>query len=476
MGGRELNEPVILALDIGTSSCRAGLFDPSAARVEGTLVQRSYQLDTTPDGGAELDPALLLGGVQECFAGALERGGAQEIAAVGATGFWHSLLGVDADGQPLTPIYTWADARCREDAAKLREELSEKEVHRETGCMLRASFWPAKLRWLRRTQPSVFRKVHTWMSPAEWVQLQLCGEATCAYGMATGTGLFDPTQLDWSDRMLDAAGIRREQLLPLSDKPVPAPDRRGLERAQWFPAIGDGAASNLGSGATRPGFAAINVGTSAAVRVMREGTEARAPLGLFAYRVDAARYLIGGAVSNAGNLREWCLRELRLPGEVEIEAALAARPGPACGLTVLPFWNAERAPQWDEEARGSIHGITQATTALDLLQAVTEGVYQRIAWIAEMVEKAGGGEPKFIVSGGIQNSAASMQRLADVMNRPLHPNDDPEATIRGAAILALERLGAAPQALPLAQPIHPRERYAAEHLAARQRQREIEEG
>jgi gluconokinase len=142
-------------------------------------------------------------------------------------------------------------------------------------------------------------------------------------------------------------------------------------------------------GATRHGLAAINVGTSAAFRVMKADGEARAPFGLFCYRVDARRFLIGGAVSNAGNLRAWCLRELKLEGDAELEAELAKRPGPAHGLTVLPFWTAERAPTWNEDATGTIHGITQHTTALDLLQAITEASYQRIARIAELIPAPG---------------------------------------------------------------------------------------
>src|SRR6266478_4856016 len=86
-----------------------------------------------------------------------------------------------------------------------------------------------------------------------------------------------------------------------------------LREALWFPAIGDGAASNLGSGATKTGLAALNCGTSAAIRLVSRVPQARAPFGLFDYRVDAERALIGGAVSNAGNLRAWCLRELNLP-------------------------------------------------------------------------------------------------------------------------------------------------------------------
>src|SRR5690606_9102259 len=133
----------------------------------------------------------------------------------------------------------------------------------------------------------------------------------------------------------------------VGDEPTP------WQGKAWYPAIGDGAASNLGSGADRVGLGAMNVGTSGALRIMKEGRVARAPLGLFAYRVDARRFLVGGAVSNAGNLHAWCLRELNLGASpASLEKKLANRPEPRHGLTVLPFWTAARAPTWDEQAEG----------------------------------------------------------------------------------------------------------------------------
>ena len=480
-----MSTPLILALDIGTSSSRSALFDSDGNRIADCTAQRTYPLATSGDGGATLDPAVLLKAIRLCIGETLQayrsnkalRG--RRIAGVGVSCFWHSLVGCDAAGNPLTPIITWADSRCRQDAAALREKVAEEEAHALTGCMLRASFWPAKLAWLRRTQKALFGRVKQWMSPAEWLQLQLCGDANCAIAMATGTGLFDPRKLDWCAGMLGVSGVDQEQFRPLSDDPSiggSALQKKfpELRHVPWFPAIGDGAASNLGSGATRPGLAAINVGTSAALRVMREGADARAPFGLFCYRVDQRRYLVGGAVSNAGNLRAWCLRELQLPDPVDLEKKLAARPGPAHGLCVLPFWTAERAPSWNEEDSGVIHGITQHTTSLDLLQAITEATYHRLALINEALSADEPRPPKIIVSGGIQKSPSSLQRLADVMGRPVYPNDEPEASIRGAAIYALEKLGVAVRPFAQSQPARPQARHAKAYAEERARQRELE--
>jgi gluconokinase len=446
---------LILAIDIGTSSCRTALFDGRAVRLLATTAQQAYQLHTDRDGRAEIDPATLLAAVSGCIDRTLAAQAKSrqlrglEIAAVATSCFWHSLVGCNANGAPLTPVFSWADSRCRDDAERLRRRLDEHETHARTGCMLRTSFWPAKLKWLARTRKAQSRAVDFWMSPGEWLYLQLCGQRRCAHGMATGTGLYDPAALGWDAGMLRTTGVAFSQLSPLGDQPLQLLPRHRprfatLANARWFPAIGDGAASNLGSGATRPGLAALNFGTSAAVRVMyRSGARSatRAPFGLFCYRVDEARTLIGGAISNAGNLRAWCLRELRLgSGEDEVEQALAVRPGPDHGLAVLPFWSAERAPTWREDVSGAVVGIHHATTALDLLQAVTEASYQRLATIIELVIGRGPA-PRFIVGGGIQRSPSSLQRLADVLGHPLTALDEAEASLRGAAVFALEKLG-----------------------------------
>jgi gluconokinase len=436
----------VLALDLGTSSVRAALFDRRGSRIPGTTAQRTWPLRTDASGMAVLDPAVV---AREAEAVLLEAAGHADgpIAAVGTSCFWHSLIALDARGGLLTPIITWADSRCAADAARLRRRLDEREIHARTGCMLRASFWPAKLAWLRRTDPARFRRIARLLSPAEWLYRRWTGGERCAHGMATATGLYDPAAKTWDPGMLRALGLGPEQLPAISDAPLAtgadlAARCPALAGAAWIPAIGDGAANNLGAGAVRPGLAAINFGTTGAIRIVRDRGRPRAPFGLFCYRIDERRFLVGGAISNAGGLRQWCIDTLRLPESDAIEAALGARPGPDHGLRVLPFWLAERAPTWREDLSGAITGIRQSTTPMDLLQAITEATFHRLATIADRVPGRSG--LTAIVGGGIQRSPASLQRLADVTGLPLIACDDPETSLRGAAVFALERCGGAP--------------------------------
>ena len=266
--------------------------------------------------------------------------------------------------------------------------------------------------------------------------------------MATATGLYDPSSGDYHPDLLRRCRISRDRLAPISDAPLTVVPRMAkrfpcLAEVPWYPAIGDGAANNLGVGAVVPGVAAMNVGTSAAVRIIHAapiGTEVHAPLGLFCYRLDVPRCLIGGAASNAGTLRAWCLANLRVEDGPDLETELAKRPTPEHGLTVLPAWLAERAPSWRDDVQGTIVGITQATTAIDLLQAITESGYQRLASIVDCLPNQGRGL-RFLVGGGIQRSAASFQRLCNIIGQPLTACEEAETSLRGAAVLAGERLG-----------------------------------
>src|SRR5947209_16891042 len=159
----------LLALDIGSSSVRSALFRTNGKRVSASSASRQYSIRYTPDEGAELDANVVLRATRHCVAETLKFGRGREPIAISGSAFWHGLLGVDRKAKPLTPIYTWADARSARAAAELRQELSERAIQLRTGCMLRAPFWPAKLRWLKR------RDVARWVSPAAWIFEKIFG-------------------------------------------------------------------------------------------------------------------------------------------------------------------------------------------------------------------------------------------------------------------------------------------------------------
>jgi gluconokinase len=479
---RRAPEFLVLAMDIGSSSTRSALFDEKGRALIETAANREYAVRYSTDGAAELPPALLLRASRFCLQQTLQVRHLSSslrkipIVAVGASAFWHSLLGLDAKGRPLTPVFTWADSRCTADAARLREEFNEKEIHAQTGCMLRASFWPAKLRWLRRTDPRLFQRVVRWVSPADWIFEELFGASGSSHSMASATGLYNLLTKRWHAPLCKACRIEIDQLGHLTE--TAGADRstfRELWEAKIFTAIGDGAAGNLGCGADAEGRVAINIGTSAAVRVLQRKEGNSIPFGLFRYAVDHERTVLGGAVSNAGNLRRGCLHELRLEEiESKLERALSRTAAADDAITVLPFWVSERAPTWPENLAGAIVGLTQASGAAQILRATTCAVFYRLGEILDLIEKATGPGKEIIVSGGVLHSAASVRLLADALGRNLCISSQAEASLRGAAVYVLEKLGHKPTPLRKARVVRHDRALAQKHRIRRERQLTLE--
>jgi gluconokinase len=175
---------------------------------------------------------------------------------------------------------------------------------------------------------------------------------------------------------------------------------------------------------------------------------AQVPEGLWIYRVDRRRALVGGATTEGGNVFAWLSQTLQLPPDTE--EALARLAPAAHGLTVLPFVAGERAPGWRSDARASLINFTLNTQPIEILRAGLEGVAYRFALIHQRLTPHLPPEHQLIASGsGLLNSPVWIQIMADVLGRPVIASAEKEATSRGVAVLALEALGLA-QDLPAA--------------------------
>ena len=445
--------PYILTLDIGTSSTRVMLFDRNGRAVDGVSAHEPAKHHVSADGAAEQDPTEAVERVARCIDSALAQAGSRTgaIAAVAVDTYVSNLIALDEKGQALTPIVLYADTRNAADAEQLRSQLNEQTVHDRTGCLLRTAYWPARLAWLRRTQPELWQRVARFGTLGEYLEAQLFGSSRVSSSVASWSGLLDRRTLQWDAPLLDALGVHSEQLGELVDACVPlrglrAPFRSrwpALADVPWFPAIGDGAAANLGSGCVDERTLALTIGTTGALRVVRTDTP-EIPAGLWCYRIDARRALLGGATSEGGNVFAWMHGALRFEADAASMEALDAMAPDAHGLTILPLLAGERSPGWAGNAKATISGITISTTPLEIVRAGLEAVAYRFALIAETLI-APEATPTIIASGGaLLQSPTWMQICADVLGRTVVASAETEATSRGAALLALEALGATP--------------------------------
>jgi len=442
--------PLVLSIDIGSSAVRALVFDRLGRRVERLAVHFPYRFRATADGGVEVEAELIVRLATAAIDGVLHRAGRRrgDIGAVALSTFWHSLLGLAKDGTPVTPVLSWADTRSLAAADRLRRALDERAIHCRTGCRLHPTYLPAKLLWLSEAQLDRFRRAARWMSVGEYLHWRLFGRAGVSVSMPSATGLLDLRRCVWDRDILAALQLGPEHLSAIDDAPV-----NGLTRAfarrwpplrtvPWFPALGDGACANVGSGCASPARVALTAGTSGAMRVAWSGEPTEIPPELWCYRVDRSRLVMGGALSNAGDLYAWLRGALRLDPLSRVERALARGRPDDHGLTVLPFWSGERSPGWLAAARGVIAGLGLSTTPLQLVRAGLEAVAYRFLAIDASLRRVFPTAREVVASGGgLLASPGWMQVMADVLGRPVRASGEPEAASRGAALLTLEALG-----------------------------------
>src|SRR5919201_1611400 len=354
----------VLALDVGTSSVRTLVYDEHGGEVENSLTRALVE----HRGQGEIDAPPLLDQTLEVVAQG-ERFGGIDARAISA--FWHSLVAVDDDLRPLTPILTWEDVRSAPQATALADELHEDAVHARTGCPIHSSFWPAKLRRLAEEEPDVFAEAAWFVSFPDLVFQRLTGELGTSVSIASGTGLLDLGRMRWDPELLDVVGITADRLPPLLDHATAA--------GGWYPTVGDGACSNVGAGCVTRDRAALMIGTSAAYRVVYEPTGELLMPGLFRYRLDERRIVDGGSDSNGGNVPAW------LDLTLGLREPVALGDPDAHGLTFLPLLGGERSPGWRADRRGAIEGLTFATRPEQIFQAALEGVAYRIAEIVDLL-------------------------------------------------------------------------------------------
>lgn len=438
--------PLVLALDIGSSSVRAALHDRLGRTVRGCVVQVPYSWNIAPGGSVRLSHQVLLDLVGQALdevagtAGSL----AGDVVAGGISCFFHSIVGLDDAGRPITPVLSWADTTSAGEAAALREQVDPESVHATTGAPIHASYWPARVLRLRQEQPGI----RSWAGFPELLAGTLTGRAAVSRSMASGTGLLDRARGTWSAVLVERLGIDPSQLSALvgDDEPIGRLSGAAARRwplfahAAWFAAWGDGGCGNVGLAAAGPGKAALMVGTSGALRAVVADPAPSIPAGLFAYRLGAGA-LVGGQLSEGGGILAWASRLLRR-SPASLERAAADMGADAHGLTVLPYAFSERGLGYHDRARGVLSGLTPGTDAVAIYRAILESIAFGFAAIDDRLSDVLRGAPAIVASGGaLTHSPLLAQILADSLGREIGVAPAVEASRRGAALLALRGSG-----------------------------------
>lgn len=441
---------MIVGIDIGTTSAKAGAFDADGQETGAAEV--AYPLLEPSPGCAVQEPGVVVDAVVQATREAIAAAGPGAVAGLSFSTALHSLVALDAHDRPLTDILTWADQRAAPQAERLRRE--HPGLHGATGTPLHPMSPLTKLVWFRENEPEVFEKAARWVGVKELVVHRLTGEWVTDHSTASATGLLALGTLEYHEEALQVAGVGAHQLPRVAPTKhtmsLSADGARALGCPRDLPLVlgaGDGPLANLGVGAVRPGVAACSIGTSGALRLMVEKPVIDERGRVFCYALTEDRWVVGGAINNGGVVLQWAHDALAPEladdddPETKLMALAAQAPPGSDGLLMLPYLLSERAPHWSTLPRGAYVGLTRAHRREHLVRAAIEGVCQQLALVHASLREAGNDITEIRATGGFARSDLWRQMLCDALGQPVGFPEGHQGSGFGAALLGMEALG-----------------------------------
>lgn len=444
--------PLLLAHDLGTTGNKATLFATDGSTVASAFA--AYDTSYAQPNWAEQNPAdwraALFESTQRLLKAAQEASySVADVAAVSFSGHMNGALLVDVAGAPLLPAIIWADQRATAETELIRERCGEAEVYQLTGNRISPAYTAAKLLWIQRHQPELYRRARWVLQAKDYAAFLFSGVIATDYSDASLTLLLDLAGRRWAEPLLERLGLDAALLPPLFSSAqvigeVTAAAAAATGLRPGTPVViggGDGACATVGAGAVRPGDAYNYIGSSSWVALTTAHPvldPARRTFNLA--HMDPTLHVALGTMQTAGGAFDWFERLLRcdreaepLYAELDVEAAEIA-PG-AYGLLFLPYLLGERSPHWNPLARGAFIGLAMPDGRGELARAVLEGVAFNLRAILDVLRSQGAQVEAMRLIGGGGKSALWRQILADIYGVPIEQLNLPAtATALGAAI------------------------------------------
>jgi glycerol kinase len=446
----------ILVIDEGTTSTRAIVFDRDFVQI--SLAQEEVPLAYPADGWVEQDGETIwektLGVCRKALA---EAGGVERIAGIGITNQRETTLVWDRKtGKPIAPAIIWQDRRTTSACDALKAAGHEQKVQAETGLLIDPYFSGTKIAWILDTVPGARERAEAGELAFGTVETFLIWHLTGGRVHATDVSNASRTLLyrlgleeqgGWSEAM---CSLFRVPMNMLPDVRPNAADF-GLSDEALFSktlpilsAAGDQQSALVGQGCLSPGMAKITYGTGAFL-VANSGKEKPESknrlLGTVGYETaEGGAMALEGSIFNAGTVVKWLRDDLGLISDAAESEAMAAALAGNGGVYIVPAFTGLGAPHWNADARGTISGITRATTAAHLVRAGLEAVAYQTRDLLDAFEADGVEIRELRVDGGMVANDWLMQFLADVCARPVVRPDYREMTALGAAALAAMQL------------------------------------
>ena len=446
-------QPLLLALDQGTSGSRAAVFNTSGELV--STASAPVPIQYPKDGWVEQDPMQIWSSQRQALIDLHANLSEQQRLAVVACGVTNqretTVLWRRSSGRPCGPALVWQDGRTASICTDWKHQGLEQEWRRRTGLLLDPYFSASKIRWMLENHQEAaaaaaaddlcFGTVECWLL---W---QLTGGSRHATDMsnASRTLLMDLERQQWVDAFREQTGLPANalpELLPCrgdfgciaADLPFTGLPIRAM--------LGDQQAATLGQLCLHPGEGKCTYGTGAFLVINTGNTIRRSDAGLLSTLgwTDASgkpTYCLEGSLFNAGTVIQWLRDGLQIIDQAEQVNDLAESVGDSGGVMLVPAFTGWGTPHWDPQARGILVGLTRDSNRGHIARAALEGIALSVATLVELAEGAlGTSLGELAVDGGAAASAPLLQAQADCTGLTVRRPANLESTARGVALFA----------------------------------------
>ncbi|MEP2263563.1 MAG: xylulokinase, partial [Paracoccaceae bacterium] len=405
-----------IGLDLGTSSLKAILIDEA----QNLLAEASVPLTVQRphDGWSEQDPKSWCDAAVTALKALASKADCSGVVGIGLSGHMHGATLIGADDQPLRPCMLWNDTRSHEEAEAMDDAPFFRDV---TGNIVFPGFTAPKVDWVRRNEWDVFEKIKKVLLPKDYLRLFLTGEHVSEMSDAAGTAWLDTGARDWSNDLLAACDLTREQMPTLVEGWAPSGVLRaelatelGLPQAIVAGGAGDNAAAAIGAGVVADGTAFLSLGTSGVLFAANNGyrPDPKTAVHTFCHAVPDTWHQMG-VILAATDALEWLSR---LTGQSA--AALTSDLGEvtAPGKTLfLPYLGGERTPHNNAQIRGQFLHLDHATDAKEAARAVLQGVSFAFADCQDALAATGTTLSRALALGGGAKSDHWVSMLASTL-------------------------------------------------------------
>ncbi|TYC79802.1 xylulokinase [Stappia sp. BW2] len=413
-----------IGLDIGTSSVKAILLGEDQSLIASATAELT--VERPHPGWSEQDPDSWWHAC-ETVLDALKAAAPQAMAAVrgiGLSGHMHGATLLDSSGTPLRPCILWNDGRSGKQCAELEE--AEPKFLTLGGNRVMPGFTAPKLQWVRENEPEVFARTKMVLLPKDYVRFKLTGDYVGEMSDAAGTLWLDVAKRDWSDALLAATGLTRENMPRLVEGSESSGTLKAELCGRWgidaAPVVagggGDNAASACGVGAVDPGSAFVSLGTSGVLFVTNDrfSPNVDSAVHAFCHAVPDTWHQMGVILSATDSLN-WLAKVLkRSPGDLTGLVGRVEGPSP---VSFMPYLGGERTPHNDVDIRAGFFGISHATDDAELCHAVLDGVAFALKDCLEALSVAGTSIDRVLAVGGGSRSTVWLEIIASLLNVPV---------------------------------------------------------